>query len=310
MNKEFKRIFLIGLLLALSLTLLTSVGCTTDENDDDEETEQTDCDIACQLISACTEVSEALGIASTASCVSYCQQQEDSIAVCVMQSDSCKDIAICTGVEEEEEIPPLDDDDDDDNDDNDDNDDDDTEWWDEIQCPENPDDFVDCATKSCGIAIGDTMANFSLKDIDGNCVELYDYLGDVVLLDMLAAWCPGCKTGTPVLQNVFQNVYEPEGFTVVQLMGENAAGDAADWNALSAWHAAYDFLTFPVVADPKYGVAGKYNTTGGYIPFYWLVDQDATIIAKIDYYYPAPPDFPGSIYGFVPLVKELLGLTK
>jgi len=37
-------------------------------------------------------------------------------------------------------------------------------------------------------SVGDTVANFTLNDISGNPVSLYDYQGEVILLNFFATW--------------------------------------------------------------------------------------------------------------------------
>jgi hypothetical protein len=36
--------------------------------------------------------------------------------------------------------------------------------------------------------VGDTVADFSIYDVDSNLVSLYDFYGDVVLLNFYATW--------------------------------------------------------------------------------------------------------------------------
>ena len=155
--------------------------------------------------------------------------------------------------------------------------------------------------------MGDTIYNFSLKDVDGNCIELYDYLGDVILLDSMAAWCSGCQADTDNLQTDFWETYQQYGFVAMQLYAQNRGGGLPSQFSLQNWITTYS-ITFPLLADPNYGWADPLNDIS-LIPFYTLVDQSGTIIAKINYYYPDPPNHrPGSLAGFATEVETLLGI--
>ena len=50
------------------------------------------------------------------------------------------------------------------------------------------------------IAKGQTVPDFSLKDIDGNTVKLSDFRGKTVLLLFWASWCPDCRAEIPQIK--------------------------------------------------------------------------------------------------------------
>ena len=178
----------------------------------------------------------------------------------------------------------ADDDDDDDNDDDDDDDDDD-----DTGPPEGYED-------------GDTMPDFTLLDSKGNQVSLHDHKGKVILLDSSATWCPPCNTDTPKLEKQFYQAYKDvgDGFIVLQLLGENDQYKPPTQQNLEDWIIKHK-VTFPVLADPNWGVGDKIGN--GYIPFYWVLDQNLVIQKQSD----SPGIF--LLYQFHRIIKDLLGIA-
>jgi peroxiredoxin len=61
---------------------------------------------------------------------------------------------------------------------------------------------ADSSGPPIGILTGDTAPDFTAHTTDGGSVSLYDYRGDVVLLDFWGAWCPPCRASMPHLDEL------------------------------------------------------------------------------------------------------------
>ena len=49
------------------------------------------------------------------------------------------------------------------------------------------------APVECGYAVGDIACDFELPDTTGGMTRLYDFKGDVIVLDFSTAWCYYCQ---------------------------------------------------------------------------------------------------------------------
>ncbi len=92
-----------------------------------------------------------------------------------------------------------------------------------------------------------------------------------------------------MLESLYQEYKdEGDGFLVIQFLGEDFNGGGVTVDDLQDWidyiydkiQPLHTTLTFIVAADSRFRISSKYNDTGGYIPFYWLIDQDRIIVKK------------------------------
>ena len=135
---------------------------------------------------------------------------------------------------------------------------------------------------STGFAIGDQLQNMKGEDQFGNDVELYQFWGNVILIDFSAGWCPPCRAVAANAEEEYRN-HADKGFLIVHMMTDDNSRDGTiqDPEFLAEWTNDFN-LTFPVVDSPDartvltgLGQQGLY--TGG-IPFMILVDQDMKIV--------------------------------
>jgi peroxiredoxin len=82
--------------------------------------------------------------------------------------------------------------------------------------------------------------NFSLKDANGNPVNLADYRGKVVLVNFWATWCGPCEAEIPWFIE-FEQKYKDRGFAVLGI-----SMDDDGWKAVRPYIASHK-INYPIV---------------------------------------------------------------
>jgi thiol-disulfide isomerase/thioredoxin len=103
--------------------------------------------------------------------------------------------------------------------------------------------------------------------LDGKPVSLSDYIGQVVLVNNWAFWCPPCRAELPALEAYYEDQKE-NGFVVVAI----EAGDEVDD---VAYHVDLYQLSFPVWMDPETRALRVFKNTG--LPNSYLIDRQGIV---------------------------------
>lgn len=118
-------------------------------------------------------------------------------------------------------------------------------------------------------------------DRDGNIVNLYDFEGSPIILDISAAWCGPCRMAAKEVQEI-QDKYSNEGLKYITLLFENTVGEAPDEQDLSNWHVQNQITTAPVwggnrdmlVNNPISTAEGYYMTA---LPTFYYINESMEI---------------------------------
>jgi peroxiredoxin len=119
---------------------------------------------------------------------------------------------------------------------------------------------------------GAPAPDFSLPDLDGKMVNLADYRGKVVLLNIWATWCPPCVEEMPSMEKLYQTL-NGEGFEILAVSIDVSGGEAVI--PFMKKHG----LSFPALTDTKGSIKSLYQTTG--VPESFIIGKDGIIAEKV-----------------------------
>jgi len=127
-----------------------------------------------------------------------------------------------------------------------------------------------------GVDEGDISDNWQLTDRYGDLVDLHDFYGQVILIDMGAEWCGPCRLAAPAAQAEFEDL-RGDGFVVLNLLTGGLNGGPAD---AGRWSDQLG-LTFPVLPDDNQAVSTNYvvvdENNQFSIPNFTVLGRDMTI---------------------------------
>jgi peroxiredoxin/outer membrane lipoprotein-sorting protein len=118
--------------------------------------------------------------------------------------------------------------------------------------------------------IGTEAPDFTLKDVDGQSVDLKSYRGKVVLVDFWASWCPPCQKEMPHLEKMHREMQE-KGLVVLGLDVGESAETVRDF-------AREHHYTFTLLLGAEPEIAAKYHVDG--YPTVFLVDRAGKIVGR------------------------------
>lgn len=107
----------------------------------------------------------------------------------------------------------------------------------------------------------------ALTDLQGRTVSLEDYLGQVVLVNNWATWCPPCRAEMPELQAYYEDHLE-QGFVVVAIESGGTAEQVGDFVRQYG-------LTFPVWLDPQGAALTAFRNFN--LPSSYVIARDGTV---------------------------------
>jgi len=119
---------------------------------------------------------------------------------------------------------------------------------------------------------GKPAPDFSLPALDGKKINLSDYRGKVVLVNIWATWCAPCVEEMPSMQQ-FYNEFKGGDFEILAV-----SIDTLGLEVVAPFMENHK-LTFPALLDPQGTVKTPYGITG--VPESFIIDKDGTLVKRI-----------------------------
>ncbi len=142
---------------------------------------------------------------------------------------------------------------------------------------------VDTQTASCG-PVPEQLARFeaaeklepvdlSFNDGDGACLNLADYRGRGVVLNLWATWCPPCVREMPALDRL-SAALEADDIAVLTV-----SGDRGGVPVVEQFYGEHRIENLPVLVDP--GMKGSRGLQVAGLPTTLIVDRDGREIGRL-----------------------------
>jgi peroxiredoxin len=122
--------------------------------------------------------------------------------------------------------------------------------------------------KSRTVKIGQPAPPFTLRSPDGEVIRLKDFVGQPLLINFWATWCPPCRFEMPLLQDTYEK-YRDQGLVVLGV-------DVQEGPELVKPFLEQYGLTFPVALDRSGAVSSAYRVMG--LPTTVFVDRDGVVV--------------------------------
>jgi thiol-disulfide isomerase/thioredoxin len=129
-----------------------------------------------------------------------------------------------------------------------------------------------------GFEPGEVVTDQCVPDQNGEQVSLWQFYGNVWVLDVSTMWCQPCQDLARGLQDIADS-YEPEGFTYLTVLAQDLGSDVPDQAELQQWADTFDIAS-PIVADDV-GFTSSVVRNGSY-PAVLIIGRDATVVERLD----------------------------
>lgn len=118
--------------------------------------------------------------------------------------------------------------------------------------------------------VGDAVPQFNFELEKGKVVNIKDYKGKLILINLFATWCPPCNAELPEVQKqIWEKHRENTGFAFFVF------GREEGWDKLVPYKEKKGF-TFPILPDADRSIFKQFATQS--IPRNIIVNQEGKII--------------------------------
>jgi thiol-disulfide isomerase/thioredoxin len=132
-----------------------------------------------------------------------------------------------------------------------------------------------------GFFEGQVVPDFFLEDQQGEWVSLWQFYGNIVVLDVSTMWCAPCQELAAGVVETSAH-YGDEGFIYVTVLQETANGSPPETSDLAWWADTFGIgVGSPVLSDPDKLGTGSAIQQGEY-PALLVIDREMTVIKRVD----------------------------
>jgi peroxiredoxin len=124
------------------------------------------------------------------------------------------------------------------------------------------------------VEVGARAPDYEVYSLRGDTLNIRDYRGSVLVLNVWATWCTPCVREMPSLERLHQLVGR-EGLEIIAVSVDNTPN--AD-EAVRAFGERFN-LTFPLVRDPSGDIQTAYAVGG--LPTTFIIDRDGRIQQRL-----------------------------
>jgi peroxiredoxin len=121
------------------------------------------------------------------------------------------------------------------------------------------------------LAVGDNVPDFAVPAFPSGLLELRNYRGQIVVLNLWATWCPPCVEETPSLEAFAEKMRE-QGVIVLSVSVDD------DLSALRDF-VQKNHLSYPVGRDPDRSLSARFGTYQ--FPETYILDRRGRLAEKV-----------------------------
>jgi thiol-disulfide isomerase/thioredoxin len=128
--------------------------------------------------------------------------------------------------------------------------------------------------------VGDTVENYIMTDSYGEEVAFYSFCGRTILVALSAEWCGPCQSLAAELP-AEQAKYGDQGFTALEILTQNTAGQLPSTSDLRGWRNAFSLEGIPVIGPSTNQMASDLYAfeADGYIPTTSIIGTDMKVLS-------------------------------
>ncbi len=117
--------------------------------------------------------------------------------------------------------------------------------------------------------LGDTVNDFMLDNLAGTPTSLYDFAGDIIVLNFFATWCPGCNEEAAILENNIHLAYLEYGVTVIAIDMQEQVAIVQNWVDQQG-------VTYHILMAENWDIFSLFPVAGG-LPYNAIIDSDMVL---------------------------------